>query len=214
MPAAEGLRRLQSFSRAPPPNDDISIVKTNLTQDSVRLLQNILAYHVASHPGSRVFGNEQGKGLKLVEASIRNRNGVLSGDESLDDLEATTVCELVVDQSMLNVHGTFAGACAAHIIDIATFSPLFALATVTGSDPSGFSTSMNLVWHAPAVLGSTLRFVGTSLSCKAKFATARCEVYDKEKGTLIVSATHVVAPVRGLAMRGAPTQVHKSRARL
>ena len=102
MPTANGLQRFRSLPRAPPPNNDASIVRTNLIQEDVCLLQNILAYHVASHPGSRVFGNEQSTGLKLVEVSVGNRHGGLSETENLDDLEATTVCELVVDHGELS----------------------------------------------------------------------------------------------------------------
>ncbi|KAI1789383.1 hypothetical protein LXA43DRAFT_974315 [Ganoderma leucocontextum] len=204
MSPLDGLKRLRSFPGAPAPNDDPTTVKTNLTEDAVRLLQNILAYHVADYPASKVFGHEQGKGLQLVEAFVRSRGSDQDGDKAQNHLEAVTVCELIVEDNMLNVHGTFAGACAVHMVDIATFSPLFALAMVTGFDPSGFSTSMNVIWHAPAFAGSTLRFVGTSLSCRTKMASAQCEVYDVEKETLIVSATHIIAPIH---VRGGAAQV-------
>ncbi|PIL35242.1 hypothetical protein GSI_03032 [Ganoderma sinense ZZ0214-1] len=211
MSRLSGLERLRSFPRAPAPNDDATAVKTNLPEDAVRLLQNILAYHVADYSGSNVFGHEQGKGLELVEAFVRTRHR--DQDKAQDRLEAVTVCELLVEHNMLNVHGTFAGACAVHMVDIATFSPLFALATVTGFDPSGFSTSMNVIWHAPAIAGSRLRFVGTSLSCRTKMASAQCEVYDVEKGTLILSATHIIAPMHA---RGGVVQAddRKHRAKL
>ncbi len=94
-----GLRRLQSFPRAPAPNDDPKTVETNLSEDAVRLLQNILAYHVADYPDSKVFGHEQGRGLKLVEAFVRTRGKDRVGDKAQDHLEAVTVCELLVEDS-------------------------------------------------------------------------------------------------------------------
>ncbi|RPD56203.1 hypothetical protein L226DRAFT_509720 [Lentinus tigrinus ALCF2SS1-7] len=201
------IDRLRAFPPAPAPNDDPRTVKSNLAQQDVRLCQNVLAYHIAHHPDSRVFGHEQVGGLKLVEITVTPRGALRQTEKETraprpDDFEGVTVCELTVQEGMLNVHGTLAGACAVLAIDLATFAPLFALSALTGIDASGFSTSMNIVWHAPAVPGMTLRFVGTTLSFKGRMASARCEVYDKKKGTLVISATHVVAPVQGLPVAG------------
>ncbi|TFK86283.1 hypothetical protein K466DRAFT_646481 [Polyporus arcularius HHB13444] len=194
---------LRAFPAAPAPNDDPSKVKSNIAEDNVRLCQNVLAYHIAHHPDSRVFGHEQASGLTMTEVTVNPRGAGKEGKNPRpDDFEAVTVCELTVQEGMLNVHGTLAGPCAMLVIDLATFAPLFALSALTGVDASGFSTSMNIVWHAPAVAGMTLRFVGTTLSFRARMASARCEVYDKKKGTLIISATHVIAPVPGLPVAG------------
>ncbi|KAH9891959.1 hypothetical protein C8Q73DRAFT_96940 [Cubamyces lactineus] len=230
------LRRLRAFPRAPAPNDDIAAVRSNLPSDIVELQQNILAYHVAHHPGSSVFGHGQAKGLKLVEVHVRSRsseegdpaekarqslppgteNAKLGTSTSLqpnpspspspspspkprtDDLEALTVCEVEVVDGMLNVHGTLAGPCLTLFLDVASFSALFALGTVVNFDPSGFSTSMNIVWHAAATRGMTLRFVNRSLSLTPRMGTARCEVYDKKTARLLASATQIVSPVQAL----------------
>ncbi|KAI0350333.1 hypothetical protein OH77DRAFT_1499068 [Trametes cingulata] len=216
MPVLDPLERLRSFPRAPPPNDDSALVKSNLTDEAVRMLQNILAFHVAHSAHSKVFGNTHAKSLTLVEAFVIPRGEVsqpsqaekprqsLSGTKALngkpDDLEALTVCEVTVEEEMLNVYGTLSGACAALLIDIATFSALFALGIVIGTDPSGFSVSMNVTWHAPAVRGATLRFMNSSLSLKPRVASAKCEVYDKKTGRLLISATQIVSPIQGLAV--------------
>ncbi|KAI8994105.1 hypothetical protein BD414DRAFT_521183 [Trametes punicea] len=208
MSVTDKLQRLRSFPRAPAPNDDPSAVKSNLSEEAVRLHQNILAYHVAHHPDSAVFGNNQAKGLKLVEVYVRPREEGSSLEKKRQspgtekpraaDLEAVTVCEIVVEEGMLNVHGTLAGACAMLLVDIATFAPLFALGEVLDIDASGFSASANLVWHSPALRGMTLRFVSTSLSLKPRMGAARCEVYDKQTGRLLVSATQIISPIQGL----------------
>ncbi|KAI0687233.1 hypothetical protein C8Q76DRAFT_299151 [Earliella scabrosa] len=209
-PVAGGLERLRSFPRAPAPNDNAKAVKSDLPEEHVVHCQNILAYHIAHHPGSKVFGNGQAMGLKLVEMAIRDRRQEPAPGENRPqkapkaDLEGMTICELAVEEDMLNVHGTLAGACAVLIIDLATFAPLFALSAVTGVDASGFSTTMNIVWHAPAMRGMTLRFVGTTLSSKGRTLSARCEVYDKRTGALLISATHVIAPVHGLPVGRVP----------
>ena len=146
-PVAGGLERLRSFPRAPAPNDNAKAVKSDLPEEHVVLCQNILAYHIAHHPGSKVFGNGQAMGLKLVEMAIRDRRQEPAPGENRPqkapkaDLEGMTVCELAVEEGecsrthvvwrteaeycvllctpdMLNVHGTLAGACAVLIIDL------------------------------------------------------------------------------------------------
>ncbi|KAJ8469520.1 hypothetical protein ONZ51_g8933 [Trametes cubensis] len=245
------LRHLRSFPRAPAPNDNIAAVKSNLPDDLVELQQNILAYHVAHHPGSSVFGHDQAKGLKLVELYVRSRSSeedsVQKSRQSLppgtenakpstspnpnpspklkvkvkprtDDLEALTVCEVDVQDGkcpsstgrrccMLNVHGTLAGPCLTLFLDVASFSALFALGTVVNMDPSGFSTSMNIVWHAAATRGMTLRFVNRSLSLTPRMGAARCEVYDKKTARLLASATQIVSPIPAL-----PSSAHAAAA--
>lgn len=109
-PGTGGIERLKAFPRAPAPNDDPTSVKSNLEPGDVELLQNILAYHVAHHPDSKVFGNAQAAGLKLVEAFVRspgsgqtNDLGTTKGGSDFrgqrpDKLEAVTVCELTVEE--------------------------------------------------------------------------------------------------------------------
>ncbi|KAI9064661.1 hypothetical protein FKP32DRAFT_1685402 [Trametes sanguinea] len=225
MPPGDNLQRLRSFPRAPAPNSDASVVKSNLSKEEVELQQNILAYHVAHHPDSAVFGNVQAKGLQLLEVYVRPRreepreapSASLEktrqhpGTDALkrpDDLEAFTLCEAVVEEGMLNVHGTLAGACAMLLVDIATFSCLFALGTVVNIDPTGFTTSVNLVWHNAAMPGTVLRFVSTSLSLKPRMGVARCEVYDKATGRLLISGTQIITPIQ------APKAIANQRAKM
>ncbi|KAL7279704.1 hypothetical protein ACG7TL_006111 [Trametes sanguinea] len=117
MPAGDNLQRLRAFPRAPAPNNDASVVKSNLSKEEIELQQNILAYHVAHHPDSAIFGNSQAKGLKVLEIYVRPRREELRegssasgekthqlpGSDSLkrarpDDLEGFTVCEAVVEE--------------------------------------------------------------------------------------------------------------------
>ncbi len=140
------IDRLRAFPAAPAPNDDPSKVKSNLAEDDVRLCQNVLAYHIAHHPDSRVFGHEQASGLTMTEVTVNARGAAKEkGKEGKkprpDDFEAVTVCELTVQEGelspgvsiapgrmlmlavfvfsgMLNVHGTLAGPCAMLVIDL------------------------------------------------------------------------------------------------
>ena len=97
------LSRLRSLPRAPAPNADPTSVKTNLPEADVILNQNILAFHIAHHPGSAVFGNTQSGHLKLAEVYVRRRGSAepYPPAETLQtakpaDLEGVTVCELTV----------------------------------------------------------------------------------------------------------------------
>lgn len=115
MPSGDSLQRLRALPRAPAPNDDAATVKSNLPHQDVELLQNILAYHVAHRPRSSVFGNSHANRLKLTEAYVRPRQEVrdapqrgsdssrqTSGTQKArpkgDELEAVTVCEIVVEE--------------------------------------------------------------------------------------------------------------------
>ncbi|OBZ70472.1 hypothetical protein A0H81_09565 [Grifola frondosa] len=71
-----------------------------------RLSANILAYHVAHHPGSRVFGHKETKGLKLAEMWVRTVGMGSVGVELSEAerggrrqaLEGQTICEITVDE--------------------------------------------------------------------------------------------------------------------
>lgn len=101
------IDRLRAFPAAPAPNDDPSKVKSNLAEDDVRLCQNVLAYHIAHHPDSRVFGHEQASGLTMTEVTVNARGAAKEkGKEGKkprpDDFEAVTVCELTVQEGELS----------------------------------------------------------------------------------------------------------------
>lgn len=102
------IERFKAFPAAPAPNDDPRTVKSNLTEEQVRLLQNVFAHHIAHHPDSRVFGHEQVRGLKLVEITVTAKNAPgQKGKETQtrasrpDDFEGVTVCELTVQEGKL-----------------------------------------------------------------------------------------------------------------
>lgn len=111
---SDAIARLRAFPRAPAPNDDATAVESDLSEADVVLCQNILAYHVAHRLGSKVFGNGQAKGLKMVAVHVKGRGSdAIEGSPASpqspnlgparkggvpDDLEAVTVCELTVEE--------------------------------------------------------------------------------------------------------------------
>jgi len=200
------LSKAKKLPAAPAPNDDPAGIKGNITLEKKQLAANIFAWHIANFPGSRVFGHQELSNLKLAEVSVRKvgmgEQKELVGENEPEEvlrklpLEGQTVCELVVEEGMLNVHGTFAGGCSAHMVDIGTFSPLLILSLATGIDATGMSTAMNLVWHAGATKGTQLRMVSTTLSMGGRVTAARTEVYDKKTSRLLISAVHTIAPFK------------------
>jgi len=189
------------------PNDHPEDIVGNLTLEHKQDAVNILAYNVADHPGSRVFGHDVAKGLVLTEAWVKPVSMGSGGDtlgalntetasERKDAVQGLTVCEIVVEGGMLNVHGGLAGSCAVLLIDIATFSSLFVLSLVTGTNAWGVSTTMSISWHGVARSGVKLRLVSTSLSLGRRASAARCEVYDATTAKLLISAVHTIAPLK------------------
>ncbi|EMD40337.1 hypothetical protein CERSUDRAFT_79996 [Gelatoporia subvermispora B] len=196
---------------APAPNDRPDDIKGNLSLEQRQHAVNILAFHVAHHPDSRVFGHDVAKGLELVEAWVKPVMMGAQSDsvdvsanqqheqESGTALRGRTICEILVEEGMLNVHRSLAGACAVLLLDIATFSSLFVLSLVSGVDAWGVSTAMNITWHAPAGRGTKLRFVSTTLSLGGRLSAARCEIYDAQSARLLISAVHTISPLKTLS---------------
>ncbi|KAK0243384.1 hypothetical protein EDD85DRAFT_926253 [Armillaria nabsnona] len=91
---------------------------------------------------------------------------------------------------MCNVFGTLHGACAAYIVDPCSVSSLVVLGAAIGADGTGVSQSLNVIWHQPAKMGTKLRVVSTSVFIHGRIRTARCELWDKERDKLYVSAIH------------------------
>ncbi|OJT14235.1 hypothetical protein TRAPUB_9219, partial [Trametes pubescens] len=204
MPSSgDSLQRLRALPRAPAPNDDAATVKSNLPHQDVELLQNILAYHVAHRPGSSVFGNSHANRLRLTEAYVRPRQEVRDAPQRdssrqppgtqkarprADELEAVTVCEIVVEEGR------------------GLFSPLFALGIAADIDATGLSTSMNIIWHAAAVRCVPPLTASTDTHARtcAPLGLAKCgpagkQVFDGGDGRLLISASQIVSPIQGRA---------------
>jgi len=219
------LSTVRRLPPALPPNDNPASIKGNLALERKQLNVNILAWHIANFPGSRVFGHAELKDLRLVETHVWKANmgenlvelleeTIFPVDARQHSLKGQTVCEVTVTEEMLNVHGTLAGGCSAHLIDIGTFSSLLTLSMVTGADYTGVSTSLNITYHAPAKAGAELRMVSTSISTSGRVVAARAEVYDKRTSKLLVSAVHTIAPFQNTQIQKKPLRGDSSKARL
>ncbi|KAF9024411.1 hypothetical protein BDZ89DRAFT_121502 [Hymenopellis radicata] len=86
-------------------------------------------------------------------------------------------------------------------------SSLVVLGAAIGADGTGISESLNMIWHQPAKMytftiiptyhvsyhsyrATKLRVLSNSVYIHGRIRTARCEIWDREKDKLYVSAVH------------------------
>ncbi|KAL5514854.1 hypothetical protein ACEPAG_2170 [Sanghuangporus baumii] len=98
------------------------------------------------------------------------------------------VAELTVDKTMVNGNGMMHGGCIAYLIDNCGSVPLVVLGVVKGRNGVGVTQALNILFHAPAPLGSRLEIVSTSLALGGRSMTSRCEIFNKTTGRLVASA--------------------------
>ncbi|PBK67118.1 hypothetical protein ARMSODRAFT_959788 [Armillaria solidipes] len=164
------------------PHIDVSTIKGNISDEEKQLGANIFSYFVNSREES--YGAEVGRRLRLVEMNIWGRDACGTA------AQGQTIFEIDVEKDMCNVFGTLHGACAAYIVDPCSVSSLVVLGAAIGADGTGVSQSLNVIWHQPAKMGTKLRVVSTSVFIHGRIRTARCELWDKERDKLYVSAIH------------------------
>ncbi|KAG8863806.1 hypothetical protein FRB96_007643 [Tulasnella sp. 330] len=98
------------------------------------------------------------------------------------------VYELKVERDMCNPTGNFHGGCVAYLVDVCT-SVSYCLHD--DWDCNHVSMSLETLYHAPAVEGSTIRIVCTLTAMGGRVGTSRCEIWGKEHGKLVASASHM-----------------------
>lgn len=147
------------------------------------------------------FGHAAGRKVRFVRIDVDgprcsdssahgrkgdNRGGVHEGGDSVTS--ATAVAELVVDKSMVNGNEMMHGGCIAYLIDNCGSVPLVVLGLLRGKNGVGVTQALNILFHAPAPLGSTLEIISTSLALGGRSMTSKCEIFNKSSGRLVASA--------------------------
>ncbi|KIK67871.1 hypothetical protein GYMLUDRAFT_238067 [Collybiopsis luxurians FD-317 M1] len=146
------------------------------------------------------FGDAVVGGLTLCEVSITQN--------ALEPLskEANVVCKTKISQGMVNGHGTLHGGCSALLIDFCSSLATIALQIdATGFPGLGFSETIHVVFHAPAVLDEELRIVNTCTSAGEIVQSARTEIakiWSDTHHRLVVSGVHVTMKPQPLKSRG------------
>ncbi|KAJ7614324.1 HotDog domain-containing protein [Roridomyces roridus] len=172
-------------SLPPAPHIDAKKIRGNVSDEAKQLSANTFAYFTTGSGLSTnvPFASEIGGRLRVVEANVRH-------DDRTGDAEAEIIVEIEVTESMCNVYGTMHGGCAAFMLDPSTVSSAILLGLVKGFDGSGVSQNMNVHWHHPAPLGTTLVITARSVFADGRARLSRCEMRDKSSGKLVVSGTH------------------------
>ncbi|KAF9236188.1 HotDog domain-containing protein [Melanogaster broomeanus] len=157
---------------------------------SIELKQS-LADHVIA-----IAKVNKARGIRGFEPVIYSRIeykevSVLQKAEEPEKLEGRVVCEMTVENDMLNGRGTLHGACSALLIDNCSAMPIALLSLVTtGKAELGVSQSMNVLYHAPAMTGDRLRIVSTTITLGSRTLTARCEIWNITEHRLVASGVH------------------------
>ncbi|KAF8644452.1 hypothetical protein AX16_008451 [Volvariella volvacea WC 439] len=133
-----------------------------------------------------IFGDSIVKRLMTTEVSINQKA------EEPKKLEGRVVCEITVDEDMINGAGNVHGGCLAFLIDACSTLSLTALrASQTGVPFYGVSQSLNIVYHSPAGMGEKLRLVNTTMTAGARAVSARTEVWNDTHHRLVASGVHI-----------------------
>jgi len=152
-------------------------IKGNVSPELKQQLELVM-YRVMA--GSDVFASSVGKRVVITEASI------VPKPEEASRTEARVVCEIIVEEDMLNPGRSFHGGCAAFLIDSCS-----TLVFIAAGRDAGVTASLDCVYHAPATLGSKLRIVNTGMAVGARIMSARTEIWDDTKKRLCVTGIHV-----------------------
>ncbi|KIJ08179.1 hypothetical protein PAXINDRAFT_173060 [Paxillus involutus ATCC 200175] len=159
---------------------DASQIQGNV---STRVKQLILNTFITYGAGDeQCFGHSVAKAVKFVDISA------YESKEKHGRMEAITTAEVVVNKSMLNGAGMLHGGCIAFLIDNCCSTPLVALGLIQNVNGVGVTQAMNVLFHSPAPPGTCLRIISTSVAMGGRIMSARCEVINKQTGSVVASA--------------------------
>ncbi|KAJ7815934.1 HotDog domain-containing protein [Mycena leptocephala] len=152
------------------PGADIAAIAGNAPDYVKQLTCNVFyAYGVVDRD---VFGYAVGRATRFVEMRVG----------------AVTVAEVGVTKHMLNGAGMLHGGCVTYLIDNCASTPLVVLGVLTNTNGVGVTQGMNVLFHAPAPVGSLLRITSSSISMGSRVMSAKCEITDKASGRVVASA--------------------------
>ncbi|KAF8839812.1 hypothetical protein BDN67DRAFT_708254 [Paxillus ammoniavirescens] len=116
---------------------------------------------------------------------------VLKNPEEPTKLEGRVVLEITVEDDMLNEHDTLHGAFSALLIGRCSVIPIALLGLATTGKPNlGVSQSLNMQFHAPAMIGDRLRIVNTTISLGNRVQSSRGEIWNITHHRLVASGIH------------------------
>ncbi|KAK7059928.1 4HBT domain-containing protein [Favolaschia claudopus] len=165
----------------PAPSIDVTTISGNVPDYAKQLVCNVFhAYGVGS--SDQQFGYALGRATRFVDMSVEHSS------ERAGRMEGTTVAEVAVTKHMLNGAGMLHGGCVTYLIDNCASTPLVLLGIMSGQNGVGVTQGMNVLFHAPAPIGTVLRIISSSISMGSRVMSARCEIVDKASGRVVASA--------------------------
>ncbi|KAK7014391.1 4HBT domain-containing protein [Favolaschia claudopus] len=168
------------------PHIDATQIKGNLSPAEKQLNANALTYFMTGSGVSRIktpFSAAIGRRVRIVEINVF--------ENDFGGVEGEVRYEVRVEEDMCNVYGTLHGGCAAFILDPCTMGAIFLLRNLKNLNMlGGISQNMNINWHHPAPLGTTLLITTRSVFADGRARLAWCEMRDKSTNALILSGTH------------------------
>jgi len=173
-----------------PEDIDVSRIAGN-TPDHVKALIGNTSFFLAyarTLDGVKgpIFGESITKRVVVTEVSVEKK-----AEEPMK-LEGRVVCELTVEDDMVNGGGNIHGGCSAFLIDMCSTMALLALGmTNTGEIQGSVSQSLNVVYHSPAGVGDRLRLVNTTMTLGSRAQSARTEIWNVTHHRLVSSGVHI-----------------------
>ncbi|KAL0950333.1 hypothetical protein HGRIS_010304 [Hohenbuehelia grisea] len=166
------------------PEEKVALITGNASTAAKEVTLKYLQVFTGDGNG---FCSDLSERVKVAEVSI------LVNPEESSKREARVVCELMVEEEMLNQAGNLHGGCSVFLVDQCSTLPIAALMVETGAptNDSGVSQSINTVFHAPAPLGTNLRIVTTSVITDSAMLCSRAQIWDADRHKLLVSGVHM-----------------------
>jgi len=131
----------------------------------------------------RGFGDQIVARLEIIEATVSKERD-----------EARVVCEIDVEDDMLDIGGKVPGGCLVFFTSLISALPHIILDLSTGGvGAKGAAQVLDTMIHSTACAGDRLRMIGWTLSRDHSKAFGRCEFWSVKHGKLVASASQVKA---------------------
>ncbi|KAK2459954.1 hypothetical protein APHAL10511_008039 [Amanita phalloides] len=171
-----------------PRQKDVSNIIGNASEDVKRIFSDPAQLFLAW----RRPGGDSLFGASIVKRMVMKEVSIIDKLEEPRKREGRVICEVVTKEDMLNGAGNMHGGCAAFLIDLGSSMAIMALGLVSGAEEiNTVSQSLNIIYHAPASVGETLRIVNTTITLGSRALSARTEIWSTERHRLVASGTHV-----------------------
>ncbi|KZV75355.1 hypothetical protein PENSPDRAFT_571580 [Peniophora sp. CONT] len=132
------------------------------------------------------YGNDQGFALPVAKRISVTDVTIEEKKDAPGKTETTLVCELDVQKDMVNAYDSLHGGASAYLVDVCS-----SLALAAAGKLNSVSQALNVVYHAPAPLGSHLRIMNWTITVGSRVMSTRTEIWDATGGRLVATGIHI-----------------------